>query len=393
MPEIKPQTYILFGATGDLAQRKIIPALFCLYRKGLLPTSFSIIAFSRRPWNDAMYRTFIRPLLLHEALDERVVDEFLKCISYIEGVFDRAEGFEKIYAQTIGHEVYMHLAIQPEFYVTAIESIAAAGMRGALLIEKPFGESVESARALEVRIEKHFPPDEIYRIDHYLGKAGLRELVQERQTNVDLENALHTKAVASIAVSFTESIGVAERGEFYDAVGVVRDVVQNHALSMLTTVLMDLELAALSETAARAAVLRSLQEPEHVSRGQYIGYEKVSGVAVNSQTETAISFETTSSLARWEGVPIIVHAGKAFNEKRSEISILFKSGVQKVFDIDTPKSPDAYETVIRAALSKDKNFFQSFEEVEVAWNFADALRASFRDLPVIRYKTGDAFLR
>lgn len=386
-------SYVVFGATGDLAQRKIMPALCALYGdeygEGILPADMQIIAFSRRPWSDDEYRNFITPALSkfsEQRFSMEQIEKFLAHVVYVQGMFDDSSGFKKILEMISGRRAFFHLAIQPEFYTAVIMQLQGVGLTGNILIEKPFGHDAKSAEELETLLEASFPNDSegehIFHIDHYLGKKGLEEFIHERETNHSFENRLNNKNVESIEVHFFETIDIAGRGEFYDAVGALRDVGQNHVLTMLATTLMDVEEDGTSHAEVRAGartqVLRALAPTARVVLGQYEGYRNEPGVAENSKTETYFEIETSCTLARWSGVKITLAGGKALLEKRSDIVITFTDGTQKIVDIDAPKinaskNPDAYETIIRAALASDQAYFQSFAEVRAAWDFIDSI--------------------
>ncbi|HVU80251.1 MAG TPA: hypothetical protein VHD37_02705, partial [Candidatus Paceibacterota bacterium] len=278
---MKPNTsYVLFGATGDLAQRKIMPALCALSAVHDL----DVVAFSRRPWSDEEYRNFIAPSL--KRCDPATSRTFLERVRYAQGTFDDARAFAALKEKVSGEAVF-HLAVQPEFYLPIIEHLGKAGLQRKLLIEKPFGQGSESAQALEKAIEKYFPPDHIYRVDHYLGKEGLDAVLDARRHDADFENSLGKDRVAKVICRIEESLTVAGRGEFYDGVGALRDVGQNHLLQMLAAVIMELPAHEDGLPQARARALASL-EPRAADavRGQYRGYREEDGVAAGSQTET-----------------------------------------------------------------------------------------------------------
>ncbi len=217
MVDTKPLTFVIFGATGDLSQRKILPALCALYASGAFPEGSDILAFSRRPWGDAEYRSFIQPSL--KAFPEETSAKFLERIRYVQGTFDSADSFLQLKETVRTENVFFHLAVQPEFYEAIVHRLGDAGLHGSLLIEKPFGHNYASAASLERSLEKYFPPEHIFRVDHYLGKEGLEALLNRRRTDADFEKSLSSERIASVAVRLLETFDVEGRGEFYDAAG------------------------------------------------------------------------------------------------------------------------------------------------------------------------------
>lgn len=392
--------YVVFGATGDLAQRKIMPALCALFEKGsdagIVSADMAIIAFSRRPWSDGEYRTFIRPALAAHPAD--VVEKFLERIVYVAGTFDDVNSMKNlgaIIAQKNPSEnpseknTYLHLAIQPAFYETTIHSLAAAGVHGTLLIEKPFGHDEQSAKTLYATAAPFFT---VKPIDHYLGKKGLTDFINRRYTDHAFESNLTAAHVRDITITCSETLSIEGRGEFYDAVGAIRDVGQNHVLTMLASVLMDLptdhpdqHTQDAAQSHARAAALAALAPFQIQTIGQYEGYTQEEGVQSDSTTETYFHLTTTCTTPRWNNVPITLIAGKALDHKRSEITLTFHDGSTETIDIDIPKKPDAYETIINAALKNDASYFQTAEEIDAAWNCIDPIITKKTHTPRIVY--------
>ena len=385
---MQPITYVLFGATGDLAQKKIMPALCALFVNGMLPEGSQIVAFSRRDWSDDDYRSFITPSL--SKFDQSIVGHFLKKIVYAKGTFDEKSAYESLKEKIENEKVFFHLAVQPEFYTTIVMGLGETAVKGELLIEKPFGHDEVSARALEGHIEHYFKQEDILRIDHYLGKAGLVALLEARH-DILFESRLNNGEVKRIEVRMTECVDIAKRGEFFDAVGALRDVGQNHMLSMLATLLMDLDDAKKDIQHARAKATKSLLPATNIVRAQYDGYRDTEGVAPDSDTETYFSFDTNSTFPRWSGVPIHFVSGKALDEKKSAISVMFSDDTVHIFDMEVSRTPDAYETVIVAALSSNNELFQSFEEVLASWQFIDVVRRQMSIVPLVHYQKSVVF--
>lgn len=390
----EPITFVLFGATGDLAKHKILPALCALYTKGALPEGSEIVAFSRRPWGDDTYRSFIEPSLKAFSADQ--VQNFLARVSYAQGTFGDPTSFAALKEKITTSEAFYHLAIHPEFYEAVVHGLGKAKLLGKLLIEKPFGHNYASAFSLENNIEKYFPPECIFRVDHYLGKEGLEALLAQRSTDTTLESSLVKEHVASVACRIFETVGIRGRGEFYDSVGALKDVGQNHLLVMLATLLMEIPPTLTEIPHARALALQAL-EPRvftqgglAVVRGQYEGYQGEPDVKEDSETETYFKIEVHSRSPRWDGVPLVLEAGKALKEKKNEIEVVYKNGTHRVFDMETPRIRDAYERVVEAALLGDISHFAGIEEVLAAWKFIEPLGVYLPQIPLHIYPKGSA---
>ncbi len=391
--------FVVFGATGDLAQKKIIPALSALYKNKKFPEDTKIIAFSRRPWGDEDYRKFITPSLSiqpNSSLEE--IQDFLRHVVYSQGTFDDPLAFQNLKAKIPDDAtVIYHLAIQPEFYAATISGIASMNIpkeQQKIVIEKPFGHNLTTAIELEKIIEQYFTEDQIYRIDHYLGKQGLQKIIETRLEDHNLEASLNNTNVESIKVRIIESLDIQGRGEFYETVGAFRDVGQNHVLEMLAVATMELsdtKINAVHQQQARAQVLENLKllsdKPltDTIIRKQYEGYRQEQDVSPESQTETYFSVMAEIKNERWRGVPIILEAGKAFKEKVSEVVITLKDGKAKHFNIEEGRTRDAYEILLLRVLEGDKRLFVSMKEVEASWRFIDSVIQHFKDIPLTTY--------
>jgi glucose-6-phosphate 1-dehydrogenase len=389
MPQ-KPITFILFGATGDLARQKILPALCGLVVKNALPEGSRVIAYSRRAWDDEKYREFIISALKDFSHDE--VKKFLSRVEYVQGTFDDPDSYTRLKKKISTGEILFHLAVQPIFYEQIIAGLGVANLRGKILVEKPFGHDLESAEELEKILEQNFPAEYIFRVDHYLSKKGLDEVLETRRTDFEFELHLANKELASITCRILSQADVHDRGEFYDAVGELRDVGQNHLLQMLAVVLIDLREADVSLSIARAHALQKLAPISDgefatcVVRGQYDGYQNESGVAENSQTETYFKLILQSDDPRWRGIPLTLEGGKAMRDKKTTIEISFRDGSQKIFDIESHQND--YEAVIEAAITDDKSRFASIEEIVACWKLIDPIIKNFSNLPLRKYAKG-----
>lgn len=384
-------TFVLFGATGNLAQLKIMPALCALFVSFKLPKDIRIIAYGRRSWTDEQYREFIKSSLKN--FDQKRVEDFLGIIDYVEGVFDDASSFEKLKSKINSDNVIYHLAVLPESYTEIIESLGKAKMKGKILIEKPFGHDLLSAWRLENLIEKYFTPEDIFRIDHYLGKGGLRDLYKKRIDDPEFETALSRKYVSSIQVRMREVLDINGRGSFYDKVGAFKDVGQNHLMVMVATLLMDLLKAKNDQSLARAKAIDELvitKNNQKFIRGQYEGYKEEKDVDPNSTTETYFKIMAESNDPRWQGVPIVFEAGKAVEakERKEDIIITYKDGRVIVVDIDHPKNHNSYEIILESAILNDKSLFVGLSELIASWKFGDSALDVLKDVLLSTYLKG-----
>jgi glucose-6-phosphate 1-dehydrogenase len=364
-----PAAFVLFGATGDLAHRKVIPALYQLWRTNLLPHEFVTVAVARRPYTDDSFRAEIRKTLEQFSrvlpLDETAWTEFAKRLCYQQLDFDDAGAYRRLADRldqvdreqgTAGNRLY-YLATQPSQVPEIIRDIGRVGLdhevHGAgwrrIVIEKPFGRDYESAVRLNREVNKVFREPQVYRIDHYLGKETVRNLLVFRFGNGIFEPIWNRRYVDHVQITVAESIGVEGRGAFYEETGASRDILQNHLLQLLTLVAME-PPAAFTADALRdekVKVLRavSVPEPEEVLRdivrGQYgpgwvegeqvPGYREEPEVDPSSETETYVAGRFTIDDWRWAGVPFYLRAGKRLPKRATEIAIQFNQVPHRLF--------------------------------------------------------------
>jgi glucose-6-phosphate 1-dehydrogenase len=392
--------FTLFGATGDLAQKKIMPALLNLYTQEKISHDSVIIAFSRRPWTNDEYRTFIEPSLTENGVSKDALHKFLKHVVYAQGNFDGPTAFDqlknKIEVVRRDRQVFFHLAVQPEFYEPIALGLKNAGITDSakIIIEKPIGHNLKTAELVESALRKGFTEENIFRIDHYLGKAGLHDLVAVRQKDSEFESHLNKDFVKTIEIKILEQIAIEGRGEFYETVGAIRDVGQNHALEMLAMVTMDMPPNSAHIPEARAKVLQRLvpitteKIAEHIIRAQYKGYRQEQDVDAHSETETYFKIKTEINNDRWQNVHISLEGGKAFELKVAEIKINFSDGTTKVCNIERAHTPDAYEVVLEKAIESDKTYFVSIDEVKASWKFIDPILEHIKDVSLKFYDKG-----
>ncbi|MBR7835583.1 glucose-6-phosphate dehydrogenase [Actinospica durhamensis] len=316
---------VLFGITGDLAKKMLLPALYELVRGREL--DIPIVGVTRGGWTIERLREHAREAVAaHAEPDEDAFERFAGLLRLATVDYDRAETFASIAEQTPGARFRTHyLALPPSGYAQAASCLAEAGLadEARLIVEKPFGHDLDSARALQARLTEYFPEERLRRVDHYLGKDAIEDLLTIRFANTMLSELLHRHHVRSVQITMAEAFDVADRGGFYDGTGALRDVVQNHLLQMLAYLVMEAPRtgAAADILDERARALRAVRtvRPEDYVRGQYDGYTDVRGVAPGSNTETYAALRTYVDTDRWAGVPFTVRSGKTLSATATEI--------------------------------------------------------------------------
>jgi len=461
----KPTVIVIFGATGDLCIRKLIPSLFHLYRKGMLPKNFRIVAFSRRPMSNEEYYEFIKEEQKRRKLPNLQGPEFkkfLKHVSYQEGLFDDPESYKNLKKKLIGFDTkefsrcsnkLFYLAVPPDLYPTILEKLSRHGLTiscsdgegwSRILIEKPFGRDDESAKNLDQMLGKLFREEQIFRIDHYLAKETLQNILMFRFSNMLFEPLWNNKYIEKIELKIYEKLDIAGRGAFYDNVGALRDVGQNHLLRMLALIAMEKPqgMNATDIRAERFRVMKSLQPidekdvEKYTVRGQYKGYREEKAVAENSTTETYFKLKAFINNKRWNGVPFILESGKGLKENKAEIvvylkefetylcpvvggcnfqniitfkiqpeegiSIKFwakKSGLESDLEprelsfnynevLGNQKSVEAYERVLYDCIKGDQTFFNSTDEVKASWKFITPIINAWKKTKLHIYEKG-----
>jgi len=449
-----PHVMVLFGATGDLSHRKVFPALAQLWRTNLLPADWALLAVGRRPFDDESFREDVAGSLhvhCRIQLDPEIERDFLSRISYIKGDFsDNAlfdsmtERLESIHDEMgTGHNVMFYLATQPSAFPQIVQQLGRCGLDHEkhdggwrrIIVEKPFGRDFDSARRLNREMLRVFRETQVYRIDHYLGKETVRNLLVFRFGNGIFEPLWNRRYVDHVQITVAESIGIEGRGSFYEETGAVRDVLQNHLLQLVSLVAMEppatFEADALRDE--KVKVLRAIgthrADPfDDVVRGQYasgwVGAESVPAyrdeqdVDPKSETETFVAARLMIDDWRWSGVPFYVRTGKRLPKRATEIAIQFREvphhlfrdtttepdpnllairiqpdeGIMLRFGAKVPglgldvrsvtmdftygsafsvDSPDAYETLILDGLQGDASLFTRADEVEEAWSLVD----------------------
>ena len=439
-------TIVIFGATGDLTRRKLIPALFELGCKGRLPDGLRVVGFARSPYSDDQFREWMwqgTRELGELAARKDEWETFARSISYLRGDLNVPEDFARLKKRLEEMEGDLrpanrlfYLSIAPQLYEATIEQLGASGLAEEdtgwrrVVIEKPFGTDLASAERLNSAVHRVFDERQVLRIDHYLGKETVQNLLVFRFANAIFEPVWNRNYVDSVQVTVAEKVAVGERAGYYDRSGVVRDMVQNHLLQLLTMVVMEPPSAMDSESLRnqKVEVLRAVRHwnpgeaAKNTVRGQYRGYLAEKGVAPDSTTATYAAIRLYVDNWRWYGVPFYLRTGKAMADKASEILIQFHNpphmvfspgpykrltsnilalclqpdeGVHLGFEVKVPDQgmrmesvnmefhyesafkdqgiPEAYERLLQDALAGDAGLFIRSDHIEEAWRIVDPL--------------------
>ena len=449
---ISPCYFVIFGATGDLAVSKLLPALYYLSREGRLPENLAFLGVSRRDWNNNQWQAF-----MHDKLPQRLGKEyndddfhiFVNRFSYTQVIHDHPEHYANL-KQELGKpregvcaNVVFYLAISPADFSVVVSQLDAAGLSGRLLgnrivLEKPFGHDLASARELNQHLHSHFEEEQIYRIDHYLGKETVQNLLVFRFANSLVEPIWNRNYIDHVQITVAESKGIGSRAGYFDSTGALRDVLQNHMMQLLSVVAME-PPAQLDDDALRdekVKVLRSIRPvpsdavSHHAVRAQYeagdgaVAYQDEPGVAKNSVTETYVAAKFYVDNWRWSGVPFYLRTGKRMAQDLTIVSLRLKQPPLQLFreapmeeiepnwivlsiqpdesmhielqakepglDMstrtlqlhasfrdDNQRQLGAYEALLMDVIEGDHSLFIRFDEVEWSWKVVDPILRQF----------------
>ncbi len=450
-----PSSLVIFGVTGDLARKKLMPAIYDLAHRGLLPAGFSLVGFARRDWEHQDFGELVHDSVKAHArtpFKESVWNRLAEGIRFVQGTFDDDDSFDRL-AQTVkdldaergtGGNTAFYLSIPPSAFPVVTKQLARSGLAEAseetwrrVVIEKPFGRDLKSAKELNEIVNDVFPEESVFRIDHYLGKETVQNLLALRFANQLFEPIWNANYVDHVQITMAEDIGLGGRAGYYDGIGAARDVIQNHLLQLLALTAME-EPVSFDPRALRAEKVKVLSATkpltpfeETTARGQYAGgwqggmkvpgLLQEEGFAKDSKTETYAAVTLEVQNRRWAGVPFYLRTGKRLGRRVTEIAVVFKRAPHLPFDSTsteelgqnalvirvqpdegitlrfgskvpgttmevrdvtmdfgyghafTESSPEAYERLILDVLLGEPSLFPVNEEVELSWEILDPI--------------------
>jgi len=451
-----PAGLVIFGVTGDLARKKLMPAVYDLANRGLLPPGFALVGFARRDWADEDFGKVVYDAVREHArtpFRQGVWDRLAEGIRFVQGTFDDDDAFDRLCdtvyeldkSRGTGGNHAFYLSIPPGAFPVVCKQLARSGLAGQddpdqwrrVVIEKPFGHDLRSARELNAIVNEVFPEESVFRIDHYLGKETVQNILALRFANQLFEPIWNANYVDHVQITMAEDIGIGGRAGYYDGIGSARDVIQNHLLQLLALTAMeepasfDADALAAEKTKVLGAVKLPKDLGKNTVRGQYaegwqggekaVGYLQEDGIDPKSKTDTYAAIKVEVDNRRWAGVPFYLRTGKRLGRRVTEIAVVFQRAPHSPFDhtateelgqnalvirvqpdegvtmrfgskvpgtamevrdvsMDfaygesfTESSPEAYERLILDVLLGDSNLFPRTEEVELSWKILDPI--------------------
>ena len=361
-----PCSLVIFGVTGDLAQKKLLPAVYDLANRGLLPPSFGLTGFARRDWTQERFIEFVKTAVqahCRTPFKESTWRNLAAGIRFVQGTFDDPEAFERLSATvqeldrdrgTRGNHAF-YMSVPPRAFPQVAKQLATSGLsrssEGAwrrVIIEKPFGHDLASAKELDSVVSEVFDPNSVFRIDHYLGKETVQNLLALRFANAMYEPIWNANYVDHVQITMAEDIGIGGRAGYYDGIGAARDVIQNHLLQLMALTAMEepVSFTAKDLTAEKTKVLSAVRLPKdlaaNTARGQYakgwqgshevVGYLEEKGIDPSSTTETYAAIRLDIDTRRWAGVPFYLRCGKRLGKRVTEIAVVFKRAPHLPFE-------------------------------------------------------------
>lgn len=343
---VQSDALVLFGVTGDLAYKMIFPALYAMAKRGALKVP--VIGVALPAWSMAQLKERVKDSLEHAGgiNDDKAFDRLLSLLSYVSGDYGKPDTFTAI-KKALGeaHHPAHYLAIPPLLFETVIQGLGTAGLasEARVIVEKPFGRDLDSAQDLNRVAHSVFPEDAIYRIDHFLAKEAIMNIQYFRFANSFLEPIWNRNYVASVQITLAETFGVENRGAFYETVGCLRDVIENHMFQIVALMAMEPPVSQDFDAVQteKVKVFRAMRplHPDDLARGQYTGYRDEPGVAKDSDVETFCALRLFIDSWRWQGVPWFLRSGKNLSETVNEVLVQLKPPPQKLFD-DSPRTVD-----------------------------------------------------